>query len=108
LINCTVGFYGYKEYGQSGFFNVFEKVAVSGFLCGGGDRGWKADFDWLIIPANMQKVLEGKYDNDQYNIPATQVLQPKFTGNPNKNERQDPFLERALTAYATATYQATA
>jgi len=98
----------FKEYGLSGFFNAFEKVAASSFLCGGGDRGWKADFDWLIIPANMQKVLEGKYDNDQCNIPTTQILQPKFTGNPNKQERPDPFLERALTAYATATHQATA
>ena len=98
----------FKEYGLGGFFNAFEKVAASIFLCGGGDRGWKADFDWLISPTNMQKVLEGKYDNDQCNIPATQILQPKFVGNQNKQERSDPFLERALTAYATATHQATA
>jgi len=98
----------FKEYGLSGFFNAFEKVAASSFLCGGGDRGWKADFDWLIIPANMQKVLECKYDNDQCNIPATQIPQPKFIGTQNKTERPDPFLERAMTAYATATHQATA
>ena len=98
----------FKEYGLSGFFNAFEKVAASVFLCGGGDRGWKADFDWLISPANMQKVLEGKYDNDQCNIPAHQVLQHRNTGNINKSERPDPFLERAMTAYATATHQATA
>ena len=53
----------------------------------------------------MQKVLEGKYDNDQCNIPNQQVLQHRNTGTANKNERQDPFLERALTAYATATQQ---
>ena len=91
----------FKEYGLSGFFNAFEKVAASIFLCG-GDRGWKADFDWLIIPATMQKVLEGKYDNDQCNIPAAQIPQPKFASKSNKNGRSDPFLERALTAYATA------
>ena len=100
----------FKEYGLSGFFNAFEKVAASVFLCGGGDRGWKADFDWLITPANMQKVLEGKYDNDQCNIPTPQLrpYEPQITGTTNKKERQDPFLERAMTAYATATYQATA
>ncbi|MCL2362511.1 MAG: replication initiator protein A [Defluviitaleaceae bacterium] len=98
----------FKEYGLSGFFNAFEMVAASSFLCGGGDRGWKADYDWLISPTNMQKVLEGKYDNDQCNIPATQILQPKFICNPSKQERPDPFLERAMTAYATATHQATA
>jgi len=97
----------FKEYELSGFFDLFNKVAASIFLCGGGDRGWKADYDWLIAPANMQKVLEGKYDNDQCNIPASQVLQHRNTGNPNKNERHDPFLERALTTYATATRQAT-
>jgi len=100
----------FKEYGLSGFFNAFEKIAASIFLCGGGDRGWKVDFDWLIIPANMQKVLEGKYDNDQCNIPTPQQRsnEPRITGTVNKIERQDPFLERALTAYATATHQATA
>ena len=56
----------FKEYGPSGFFDLFERVASSSFLCGGGDRGWKADYDWLITPDNMQKVLEGKYDNDQF------------------------------------------
>ncbi|MCL2406284.1 MAG: replication initiator protein A, partial [Defluviitaleaceae bacterium] len=100
----------FKEYGLSGFFNAFDKVAASIFLCGGGDRGWKADFDWLISPANMQKVLEGKYDNDQCNIPTPQQRpnEPRNTGNTNKTERPDPFLERAMTAYATATRQATA
>jgi len=95
----------FKEYELSGFFDLFDKVAASIFLCGGGDRGWKADYDWLITPANMQKVLEGKYNNDQCNIPTQQVLQHRNTGTANKNERQDPFLERALTAYATATQQ---
>ena len=60
---------GLKEYGLDGFVELFNKVADSIFLCGGGDRGWQADFDWLINPENMQKVLEGKYDNDQSNTP---------------------------------------
>ena len=100
----------FKEYGLSGFFNAFEKVAASIFLCGGGDRGWKADFDWLIAPANMQKVLEGKYDNDQCNIPTLQQRwnEPQIASTTNRTERQDPFLERAMTAYATTTHQATA
>jgi len=97
----------FKEYGLSGFFDLFEKVAASIFLCGGGDGGWKADYDWLITPANMQKVLEGKYDNDQCNIPLPQVRlgESRNTGISSNNQRQDPFMERALTAYATATQQ---
>jgi len=95
----------FKEHKLSGFFDLFNKVTTSIFLCGGGERGWKADYDWLIAPANMQKVLEGKYDNDQCNIPNHQVMQHRNTGTANKNERQDPFLEKALIAYATATQQ---
>jgi hypothetical protein len=102
----------FKEHGMSGFTGLFEKVSASLFLCGGGERGWKADFDWLINPTNMQKVLEGKYDNDQCNIPSqySQYAEPYPTAaysqdghtQKNKQERRDPFLERAMTAYETA------
>ncbi|MCL1842257.1 MAG: replication initiator protein A, partial [Defluviitaleaceae bacterium] len=55
----------FKEYGIGGIKTLFEITAQSDFLCGGGERGWKADFDWLIDANNCQKVFEGKYDNDQ-------------------------------------------
>lgn len=47
----------------------FERVRESDFLMGkcsptqGRPTSWQADFDWLIKPTNMQKVVEGKYDN---------------------------------------------
>lgn len=47
------------------FKELFEKAEASDFLKGENDRGWAADFDWLIKPSNMSKVLEGKYDNDK-------------------------------------------
>ena len=62
----------FKAHGISGFTDLFDSVAASVFLCGGGERGWKADFDWLIDPSNMQKVLEGKYDNEQTPIPVSE------------------------------------
>jgi hypothetical protein len=40
----------------------FDRVASSPFLCGGNERNWTADFDWLLKPANFVKVTEGKYD----------------------------------------------
>ncbi len=47
------------------FQEAFEKVEASDFCTGQNDRGWKADFDWLIKnDNNIIKVLEGKYDND--------------------------------------------
>lgn len=47
------------------FRELFERAEASDFLKGDNDRGWTADFDWLIRPTNMSKVLEGKYDNDR-------------------------------------------
>jgi hypothetical protein len=55
----------------------------------------------------MQKVLEGKYDNDQINTPLQQPVYETYqtagySPQQNKNERRDPFLERAMMAYETA------
>ncbi len=44
--------------------SVFEKVAKSKFLSGQNYRGWKANFDWVMKPDNLVKVLEGNYDDD--------------------------------------------
>jgi hypothetical protein len=39
------------------------KAKQTPFLCGSGERGWKADLDWLIAnDTNYVAVLEGKYD----------------------------------------------
>jgi len=40
----------------------FTRVKASSFLTG-KKTDWSADFDWLIRPTNMAKVLEGKYDD---------------------------------------------
>lgn len=42
---------------------LFRRIVATPFLCGLNDRGWKADFDWIIAnDGNSAKVLEGKYD----------------------------------------------
>lgn len=38
------------------------RVVSSPFLTGENDRGWRADFDWCLKPANLTKIIEGKYD----------------------------------------------
>lgn len=43
--------------------DVFQKASQSSFLKGNNIRGWRADFDWLLKPDNMIKVMEGKYDD---------------------------------------------
>jgi len=49
------------------FIDQFTRAVIRAqqtpFLCGEGDRGWKADFDWFIAnDRNVIRVLEGRYD----------------------------------------------
>lgn len=41
---------------------VIDRIQKSPFCTGSNDRGWRADFDFLIRPETRHKVLEGKYD----------------------------------------------
>lgn len=45
------------------FETLFRKTEASSFLKGQNDRNWTADFDWIMKPTNMTKVLEGKYED---------------------------------------------
>lgn len=40
---------------------AFQKAASTPFLTGQNERGWRANFDFIIKPDNMQKILEGAY-----------------------------------------------
>jgi len=42
---------------------LFEKAHASDFLSGRNDKWKDCCFDWIIKPANRQKILEGNYDN---------------------------------------------
>ena len=51
-----------KERSLDEWAAIFRRIADTPFLCGQNDRGWKADFDWIIANEdNAAKVLEGKY-----------------------------------------------
>ena len=54
-----------REHGKEAFAEAVRKAAASDFLNGRNDRGWVADFDWMVKPNNFVKVLEGNYDNRQ-------------------------------------------
>ena len=48
------------------FAKVFTKAEQSSFLTGNNNRGWTADFDWIIgNNNNFNKILEGKYEDKQ-------------------------------------------
>ena len=53
------------------WLSAFEKISVSAFLRGQNDRKWRADFDWLVKPGSLTKLLEGKYGNGAVHSPAT-------------------------------------
>jgi hypothetical protein len=56
----------WRTYPDLAFFQeLFKAAESSDFLKGQNDRNWTADFDWMIKPTNMCKVLEGKYNNDR-------------------------------------------
>lgn len=63
---------------------VIDKILKSDFCIGLNDRGWKADFDWLLKPDTHYRVMEGKYDNRNGD---------KST---NQKEHEPPELEECL------------
>lgn len=60
-----------EKFGKDKVKEGFEKANKSAFLTGVNDNEWKATFDWLILPSNFLKVLEGNYDNKE---PVKQLL----------------------------------
>lgn len=41
---------------------ALDAIDRSSFLCGDNDRGWKANFDFLLQPSSFTKLIEGAYD----------------------------------------------
>jgi hypothetical protein len=54
----------YQEFPDEAYWvSVIERISKSGFCLGQNDRGWKADFDFLVRTDTHSKVMEGKYDS---------------------------------------------
>jgi hypothetical protein len=57
------------------FREAVSKAQSLPFLCGGGERGWKATFDWFISNhRNVYRVLEGNYDGISTPAPTASDL----------------------------------
>ena len=51
-----------EEHGIATILAAIGKIPESAFLLGRTQSGdWKANFDWLIQPSSMQKLIEGNY-----------------------------------------------
>lgn len=67
-----------KKYSVEDFETIFKKAEASSFLTGGGERGWKADFDWLIEEKHIIKVLEDHYIDRESKSKAAQDMEKDF------------------------------
>ena len=55
-----------KEYGKDSFHKCIEEVKQSSFLQGKTKNPWTGfSFDWMILPNNFPKVLEGNYNDSR-------------------------------------------
>jgi hypothetical protein len=52
-----------NEYTAERVMCVIKAAGESDFLCGVNDKGWNANFDWIMKPTNFIKILEGNYQN---------------------------------------------
>lgn len=57
---------------------LFQRAAQSRFLGGDNKQKWHASLDWLLIPSNALKVLEGNY----LPIGAASAPSAPISGNP--------------------------
>ena len=54
-----------KIYSSEDFKQICQIANDSDFLIGNNDRGWKADFDFLMRIDKATAILEGKYTNNK-------------------------------------------
>lgn len=53
----------WREQSPEEWIGTVKRLAESNFCNGKNDRGWRADFDFLLKPETWAKANEGKYDN---------------------------------------------
>lgn len=56
-----------KEFSEEQFEQICKIANSSNFLTGKNDKGWKADFDFLMRTDKATNILEGKYNNGKNN-----------------------------------------
>ena len=66
-----------NDYGLDAVLATIARVRNSDFLCGQGENGWTANFDWLIKPDNFLKVMEGQYNGKPRNTAPTDYGSPE-------------------------------
>jgi hypothetical protein len=58
-----------QSYSTPEMLSAIDAISHSSFCAGENERKWVADFDWLLKPETMTKILEGKYANKEKSAP---------------------------------------
>ena len=75
---------------EEDFERAFRLSEDSPFLKGMNNRGWSANFDWIIKPNNIVKILDGNYTQSP-NTPRTQ----NFAPNSGSSDSLEDFYDMA-------------
>jgi hypothetical protein len=51
------------SYWVENFEAAVDRLCASNFAAGSNDRGWKADFDFVLQPESITRTMEGRYDD---------------------------------------------
>lgn len=63
---------------------IARAVLASHFCRGINDRGWLADFEWMVRPDTHLKIMEGKYDNRERAGPPRRMTTAELNSQANK------------------------
>ena len=86
-----------KKISVDEFRDVCKKIERSEFLTGRDGKWHGCSFDWILKPANWQKITEGNYENKNY--PIRQVE----SGDREPSYDLDEYMNNAL--HTSISYQ---
>lgn len=73
-------------YGLAAWLQAVDRIRGSPGLLGRADGSWRANFDWLLRPNTIAKILEGQYDN-WTNDPSKTAVDRFLNGPEDGDER---------------------
>ncbi len=59
---------------------ILKAIAAQPFLTGDNDRGWLVNFDWILNPTNVTKILDGVYVKDRRGDAARRAPESPYVG----------------------------
>ena len=69
-----------RQFGREQVAAAIEKAATVPFLNGDNDRHWTADFDFILNPNKLPRILEGYYDHlHEEELPASKMSNEQYT-----------------------------